>query len=126
MRTGPDAAQRMIDDIVERHTLQAARDQPHLQMILQIIADAGLVEHDFDTVPLGRPLISEWRWWRSRARRWLPKHDHKENGPEQGGPGPSVSYTIDPPRVRSEEAMLPRKHHGAATAERAPLQISFS
>jgi hypothetical protein len=30
MRTGPDAAQRMIDDVVERHTLQAARDQPHL------------------------------------------------------------------------------------------------
>ncbi len=42
----------MVDDVVERDALQAARDQPHLQMILQIIADARLVEHDLDAVLL--------------------------------------------------------------------------
>ena len=45
-------ADRMIDDIVERDLLRAARDQADLQVVLQIIADAGRVEHDLDAVLL--------------------------------------------------------------------------
>jgi len=40
----------MIDDVVERDLLRAARDEAHLHMILQIVADAGRVEHDLDAV----------------------------------------------------------------------------
>ena len=42
----------MIDDIIERDALRAPRDQPDLHVILQIVADAGRVEHDIDAVLL--------------------------------------------------------------------------
>ena len=52
LQAGHDAANRVVDDVVERDRLRAARHQPHLQMILQIVADAGRVEHDVDAVAL--------------------------------------------------------------------------
>ena len=45
-------ANRMVDDVVERDLLRAARDQPDLHVVLQIVADAGRVEHDLDAVLL--------------------------------------------------------------------------
>ena len=42
----------MIDDVIERDALRAPRDQPHLHMILQVVADTGAVEHDIDAVRL--------------------------------------------------------------------------
>ena len=46
------APDRAVDDIVERALLRAARDQPDLHVVLQIIADAGRVEHDLDAMLL--------------------------------------------------------------------------
>ena len=43
-------AERMVDDVVERHFLGAARHQPDLHVILQIVADTGRVEHDPDAM----------------------------------------------------------------------------
>ncbi len=51
-RAGHHPTQRMIDDIVERDGLRAPRHHPDLHVILQIVADAGRVEHDVDAVLL--------------------------------------------------------------------------
>ena len=42
----------MIDDIIEGDALGATRHQPDLHVILQVVADAGCVEHDADAVLL--------------------------------------------------------------------------
>ena len=42
----------MVDDVVERDLLRATRDQPDLHVVLQIVADAGRVEHDLDAMLL--------------------------------------------------------------------------
>ena len=42
----------MIDDVVQRDALGAARHHPHLHVVLQIVADAGRIEHDIDAVVL--------------------------------------------------------------------------
>ena len=44
----------MIDDIVERDLLRAAHHDAHLHVILQIVADAGRIEHDVDAMLLNR------------------------------------------------------------------------
>ena len=52
LQAGHHLADRMVDDVVERDLLRAARDQPDLHVVLQIVADAGRVEHDLDAVLL--------------------------------------------------------------------------
>ena len=52
LQAGHHAANRVVDDVVERDGLRAARHQPHLQMILQIVADALRIEHHLDAVAL--------------------------------------------------------------------------
>src|SRR5205823_6846616 len=50
------------DDVVERDALRAAGDDADLQVILQIIADAGGIQHDIDAVAfeqVGRPDAGE-------------------------------------------------------------------
>jgi len=42
----------MIEDIVERDRLRATHHDPDLHVILQVVADAGGVEHDVDAVAL--------------------------------------------------------------------------
>ena len=42
----------MVDDVVERNTLRTADHDAHLQMILQIVADAGRIHHDIDAMAL--------------------------------------------------------------------------
>src|ERR1700733_14254526 len=52
LRARQYAAQWMIDDVIERDRLRATRNEPDLQVILQIVADAGRVEHDGNIVLL--------------------------------------------------------------------------
>ena len=42
----------MIENIVERDALGTLHHQPDLQVILQVVADAGRVEHHIDAVLL--------------------------------------------------------------------------
>ena len=54
VRARPDPAERMVDDVVERDALGATHHDPDLHVILQIVADAGRIEHDIDAVLLSR------------------------------------------------------------------------
>ena len=49
-RAGQDPANRIVDDIVECDALGTTRDQPDLQMVLQIVTDARRIEHHVDAV----------------------------------------------------------------------------
>jgi hypothetical protein len=40
----------MIDDVVERDAFGAAYHHPNLQVILQVVPDAGGIEHDLDAM----------------------------------------------------------------------------
>ena len=51
-RAGHDTATRMIEDVVERDRLRATHHDPDLHVILQVVADAGGVEHDVNAVAL--------------------------------------------------------------------------
>jgi hypothetical protein len=52
LNTRHHPAYRIVDNVVECHFLRATRDQPYLHVVLQIVADAGRVEHDLDAVLL--------------------------------------------------------------------------
>ena len=47
---GQHAAERIVDDVVERDRLRAAHHDADLHVVLQIVADARRIEHDIDAV----------------------------------------------------------------------------
>ena len=51
-RARPDPAERVIDDVVQRDALGATCHHPNLHVVLQVVADAGRIQHDIDAVVL--------------------------------------------------------------------------